>query len=127
MVKIESPPSERAHEGRELRQLIRRSGFTQDDFAALLGMSRQNLGYHMRKDKLDDDFRRLLKEKGIALHGDHLPKKMENNLAQSGEEIPYNIPLKKQRMAKVILPKESKGSDIDTIIEHLELMKKSLD
>lgn len=114
------------HEGNELRKIIRRSGLTQEAFAEKLGMTTQNLNYHMRKHKLNGDFVRLLKEKGIVPFSEveNKPQKAEN---EPLEGVPYNILLEKKRLATVILPKESKGSDIDTIIEHLELMKKSLD
>lgn len=126
MQKLEVIPKPQDNEGAELRSYIRRSGYTQDEFAASLSMTRQNLSYHMRKRKFDDDFRRLLKENGIDLASTHT-KKMENNSNESDSDIPYNIPLKKSRMAKVILPKESKASDIDTIISHLKLMKDAMD
>lgn len=114
------------HEGNELRKIIRRSGLTQEAFAENLGMTTQNLNYHMRKNKLNGDFVRLLKEKGIHLFSEieNKPEKVEN---ESLEGVPYNILLEKKRLATVILPRESKGSDIDTIIAHLKLMKDSLD
>lgn len=115
---ISSETSE--HEGSILRNYIKRSGKTQDEFSAFLGMTRQNLSHHMRKPVLDDDFRRLLKEKGISLYSD-------NKLQSDSEEIPYNIPLKKNRMAKVILPKGAKALDVDLIISHLKLMKGAMD
>lgn len=112
------------NEGEQLRGIIRRTGLTQEEFASKLDMTVQNLTYHMRKSKLTDDFKRLLKEKGITLFSE-----IENKPAKEIEnsDIPYNIPLKKSRMAKVILPKESKASDIDTIISHLKLMKDAMD
>lgn len=113
------------HEGRELRKVIRRTGLTQEAFAAKLGMTVQNLTYHMRKPKLTGDFKRLLKESGITLFSE-IENKVENG-KENTEDVPYNIPLKKSRMAKVILPKESKASDIDTIISHLKLMKDAME
>lgn len=114
------------HEGDELRLMVRRSGLTQDEYAANLGMTRQNLNYHMRKRIFDGDFKRLLHEKGIILSSDST-KKPEMFFAEHEENIPFNIPLKKKRMAKVILPKDSKSADIDTVISHLKLMKDSME
>lgn len=112
-----------SHEGGELRKLIRRSGLTQEDFASKLGMTIQNLSYHMRKRELTDDFKRLLKEKGI------LPfSKTENETENiENDAIPYNIPLKGKRMAKVLLPPDSTAKDIEILMSHLKLMKDSMD
>lgn len=114
---------EDAHEGRELRKLIRRSGLTQEDFALKLGMTVQNLSYHMRKRELTDDLKRLLKEKGIIpfSKSENEPENIENGV------IPYNIPLKGKRMAKVLLPHDSTAKDIEILMSHLKLMKDSMD
>ena len=70
------------NEGEILRKYIRSSGKTQEEFAELLSMTRQNLGYHMRKDKLDRDFLNLLKSKGIDIFS-----KMEKEPNTYGEAI----------------------------------------
>lgn len=51
------------HEGNELRKYLKRNDLVITKVAKEWGMSRQNLNYHLRKEVLDDDFKRLLKEK----------------------------------------------------------------
>jgi hypothetical protein len=55
------------NEGELLRRYIRTADKTQEEFAEFLSMTRQNLGYHMRKEKLDKDFKELLLSKGVDL------------------------------------------------------------
>jgi hypothetical protein len=51
------------HEGAELRNYLKGMGLEMQDVAEKLEMSRQNLNYHLRKQVLDEDFRRLAAEK----------------------------------------------------------------
>lgn len=120
------------HEGEELRKYLRQKGFNQEDFAEnILGKTPQNLSYHMRKRKLSDDFKRLLKEKGIHLFSE-IENKIENE-AQSDQvdntntQIPYNIQLKQKRLAQLRLPKDAKKEDLNLVIEYLQLMLKSME
>lgn len=55
------------NEGELLRKYLRAKGLNQEDFAATLGMSRQGLGYHFRKEKLDYEFKQLLRQHGVQL------------------------------------------------------------
>ena len=51
------------HQGEELRNYLKGKGLEMQDVAERLGMSRQNLSYHLRKQYLDGDFMRLVSEK----------------------------------------------------------------
>jgi transcriptional regulator with XRE-family HTH domain len=51
------------HEGEELRNYLKGKGLEMQDVAEKLDMSRQNLNYHLRKQALDEDFKRLVKDK----------------------------------------------------------------
>jgi phage repressor protein C with HTH and peptisase S24 domain len=51
------------HEGEALRSKLKASPITMNEISEILGMTRQNLSYHLRKEVLDGDFRRLIKEK----------------------------------------------------------------
>lgn len=53
------------------------------DVAETLGMSRQNLSYHLRKDILDEDFKRLVFDK---LQIDFPNVKKENKVVNVGTE-----------------------------------------
>lgn len=52
------------HEGVELKKKFKGTGREMGEIADLLGMTRQNLSYHLRKPKLEDNFKRLVSEKG---------------------------------------------------------------
>ncbi len=56
-----------SNEGELLRKYLKDKGLNQEEFASSLGMSRQGLGYHFRKEKLDYEFKQLLREHGILL------------------------------------------------------------
>ena len=49
------------NEGKILKNLIKGKGLEMNDVARLLGMSRQNLNYHLRKVDLDEDFKGKVK------------------------------------------------------------------
>jgi hypothetical protein len=51
------------HEGEELRNYLKGRGLEMQGVAEKLEMSRQNLNHHLRKQVLDEDFRRLVAEK----------------------------------------------------------------
>ncbi len=51
------------HQGKALREKLKEIDLTQDEISGHLGMSRQNLNHHMRKDILDEGFVRLIKER----------------------------------------------------------------
>jgi len=55
------------NEGEILKNKLKGTGKKAAEIAAILGMSRQNVNYHLAKEKLDDDFRRLVKEKSQAI------------------------------------------------------------
>ncbi len=55
--------SQTIHEGEALRSKLKASPVSMNEIADILGMTRQNLSYHLRKEQLDADFRRLIKEK----------------------------------------------------------------
>lgn len=60
------------NEGEILRNKLKGTGKTMPEIARVLGMTRQNLNYHLRKDILEDDFKRLLNEKGKHIfHVEH--------------------------------------------------------
>lgn len=117
---------EAINEGKILKEIVRLSGKTQDEFAAMLGMVRGTLIYHMSKDRLTDDFKYRLKEAGIDLTTHGL---VNYTGVQQGAPALYNvdIPLKKMRAAKMSIPKDTTKEDIDLIIEYLKLMRKSKD
>lgn len=51
------------HQGDKLKAFIKGRPEGVGGIADLLGMTRQNLGYHLRKEVLDEDFVRLVREK----------------------------------------------------------------
>lgn len=51
------------HDGLILKNFLKEKAIKIGQLASLLNMSRQNLNYHLRKDKMDEDFERLLKDK----------------------------------------------------------------
>lgn len=51
------------NEGEELKNIMKGKGLQMGTTAVLLGMTRQNFSHHLRKPKLDEDFKRLVKEK----------------------------------------------------------------
>jgi hypothetical protein len=51
------------HEGDNTRNTLKGTGKAMGDIAITLGLTRQGLNYHLRKDVLDDGFKRLLKAK----------------------------------------------------------------
>ena len=55
--------AQKFHEGEALKNLLKGSGKLIDDIADILDMTRQNLNYHFRKEKLGDDFKRLITDK----------------------------------------------------------------
>lgn len=60
------------NEGKILRNKLKGTGKTMPEIASILGMTRQNLNYHLRKEILEDDFKRLLNEKGkLVFHVEH--------------------------------------------------------
>jgi hypothetical protein len=50
-------------EGENTRNILKGSGMAMGDVANLLGLTRQGLNYHLRKDVLEKGFKRLLSEK----------------------------------------------------------------
>lgn len=60
------------HEGDILRDYFKTLEKTQDELSEVLGFTRQNLNYHLRKEKLDGDFIRLVKH--------HFPDAIVENL-----------------------------------------------
>src|SRR5579859_5006429 len=55
--------TDKVHEGSQLRKYIRSTGATQEEFAAKLNMTRQNLNYHLQKEKLDSAFKDILEKR----------------------------------------------------------------
>jgi hypothetical protein len=51
------------HEGETTRNTLKGTGMPMGDVAALLGLTRQGLNYHLRKEVLEDGFKKLLKAK----------------------------------------------------------------
>lgn len=51
------------HEGKRLRKLIDDNGTSVTEFSSALEMTRQNVNHHLRKETLDEDFLRLIKDK----------------------------------------------------------------
>mgnify|MGYP000031048080 CR=1 FL=1 len=51
------------NEGEIVKKLLKSLQKTQEEIAHELGMTRQNLSHHFRKDILQPDFERLIKEK----------------------------------------------------------------
>ncbi|MEO6523914.1 MAG: hypothetical protein ABIN91_19680 [Mucilaginibacter sp.] len=51
------------HQGENIRNILKGSGKQMGDIADLLGLTRQGLNYHLRKDVLEDGFKRLLQAK----------------------------------------------------------------
>lgn len=82
------------HEGEKLREQMKDLKLTQDSIAGMLGMTRQNLNHHLRKEKLDEDFVRLIREKmgftslsnGFALSVDRLEN--AKNIFKENEGTP---------------------------------------
>lgn len=72
----------------------------------------QNFRY-MKNHIPDDELKRLIDECGVTLYSDKILK----------AKIIYNIPLKKKRLAQIVIPRLIKQSDIDMIIRHLKLIK----
>lgn len=68
-------------EGESLKNELKGTGRKMDEIAKLLGMSRQNLNYHLRKEILEDDFKRLLAEKRSSIF--HMENRMDENDVQS--------------------------------------------
>lgn len=112
------------HEGDVLRSYLKRREIKQEDFARKLSMTVQNLSHHMRKPKLTDDFKRLLKENGISLFSEieNDTEKIENQ-----EYITFNFSLKDKRLVKVFLPKDWTKEDLQILMDHLKLMLKSME
>lgn len=69
-----SQPNTGLHEGQAVNEWLKRQGYKMTELAEdTLGFKYQNLTYHLRKDKLAPDFRRLLEEKlGIDVYRDIL-------------------------------------------------------
>jgi hypothetical protein len=51
------------HEGEITRNTLKGSGMPMGDIADLVGLTRQGLNYHLRKEKLDDNFKKLIGDK----------------------------------------------------------------
>lgn len=51
------------HEGENTRNILKGTGKAMGDIAALLGLTRQGLNYHLRKQVLDEGFKKVLKTK----------------------------------------------------------------
>lgn len=65
-------------EGEILKNRLKGTGKKMPEIALILGMTRQNLNYHLRKDKLDNDFKRLLKEKEkFIFHLENIHEKIQ--------------------------------------------------
>ncbi len=63
-------------EGLILKNKLKGTGKTMASIAAILEMTRQNLSYHLRKEVLEPDFKRLLEEKSKSIfHVEHSGKK----------------------------------------------------
>lgn len=92
-------------EGELLRKYLRQNGLNQEEFAARMGISRQGLNYHLRKAKLDYEFKQQLREQGILLFDDRgrvvtPPQKLEEpgdaRYINFGEQLLMNVPLVNQ-------------------------------
>lgn len=51
------------NEGDQTRNTLKGTGMAMGDIAAILGLTRQGLNYHLRKERLDESFKNLLREK----------------------------------------------------------------
>lgn len=104
-------------EGDILRNYIRKSGVTQEEFAQKLSMTRQNLGYHMRKNKLDGDFKELLQKHGINIFS-----KMENNIIEEPrvEYITDTIPALHAEIARLNAIIDGKNEVIEAFKQSIE-------
>ena len=71
------------HQGNELKLLIKSSGQTMNEVSEILGMTRQNLNYHLRKEILDEDFLRLIFNK---LNIDFKNVKFDKKIVSQGTE-----------------------------------------
>lgn len=53
-------------EGEILRRYLKANGINQEELATKLGMTRQGLNYHFQKEKLDHEFKEVLREQGVT-------------------------------------------------------------
>lgn len=78
------------HQGERLRVLFKELKLTQDEIASKLGMTRQNLNYHLRKEELDGNFVRLLKEKiGFTSLTNGFSKTVQTNVIEEAAPPKY--------------------------------------
>lgn len=64
----------------------------------------------------DDELKKLLEECGVGLYSDKILKLLNDKMI-------CNIPLKKKRLAQIVIPRIVNDCDIDMIIRHLKLIK----
>lgn len=63
-------------EGEILKNRFKGTGKAMKEIAGILGMTRQNLNVHLKKEILGDDFKRLIADKGkLIFHVEHLDKR----------------------------------------------------
>jgi len=80
------------NEGQILRNRLKGTGKKMPEIASILGMTRQNLNYHLRKEKLDDAFKRLINDKEKAVFQLESIKKKESaskTIGGMAEDILY--------------------------------------
>ncbi|MFN8286637.1 MAG: S24 family peptidase [Chitinophagales bacterium] len=71
-------------EGEILRKYLKANGINQEELATKLNMTRQGLNYHFQKEKLDYEFKQLLREHGVEAF-------TENGRRKQEEARPYNM------------------------------------
>lgn len=133
------------HEGELLRNYFKGTGKQMTYYFEALGMTRQNLNHHLRKSSLDDDFKRLIKDKlNIVIVGDAVmsgtiqPAPPKNYTSIAGTNAPksvlgkiqaflraFDAPLAKWVAEKVDGPGLDE-KDIDYLEDRIEQIKASI-
>lgn len=103
-----------------IKKAIRGKGLGMEEAAKKLGISRGTLFTKLKGADHDKEFVQLVQER-LDIDFAKSASKPDSDL------INYNFPIKRNRMATVLLPKDAKKVDIDIIITHLEYMKEAMD
>lgn len=80
------------HEGEELRNYLKGKGLEMNLVAKKLGKKRQTVNYHLRKAVLEEDFKRLVKDK----------LKIDFPLSKSNIPILYKVMVGKQVSSRAV-------------------------
>lgn len=84
------------NDGSILKAFLKNNAIKMGEFATLLNMTRQNLNYHLRKEKLDGDFERLIKiVGGIERKNDNYIRLTKQEI--ESEKLIFNVPFLSSR------------------------------